>query len=360
MIVIDKQISSNNDNGFIQNIYSAKINLKDIKSEVEVHEYNNDKIFRIYFEEGKINLKTINKLIDCSFSNFIEGKQHNNFEASYPKNVTYGKSGLFDGFNPMLTISKKEDKAFISMSLINPWEFKEKEWEKYSPWYIEKLLKTEIDKGQFSNFLAEYAPEKGDNLKDFKLHDLITGEGLIVAREFDCEKKISEAIKVFFLEIEKIQIYLIEQLDKIEWLKVFEKNEAVFSKKLLLPLLQKLGYHNVRYTHGILEFGKDFIFSEYTRFNEEIHFGMQVKAGDLKGNVKSEIEEIISQVKDAFDMPFHKLGDKSEFYISIFIVVISGKFTQNAKMKIRQKLNRGYTGKVFFWDKEKIIELMNK
>jgi hypothetical protein len=108
------------------------------------------------------------------------------------------------------------------------------------------------------------------------------------------------------------------------------------------------------------EYGKDYTFSELTLFGDLRHYGLQAKAGNMSGGVNSQIDEIIGQIEDAFNMPYYEIGSKDERYISAFIVAISGRYTDNAKDKIIQKIKKGLIGSVYFFDRDKILELVEK
>lgn len=144
------------------------------------------------------------------------------------------------------------------------------------------------------------------------------------------------------------------------WKDGYEKDEALFCRHVLAPLLRRMGFESVRYTHGRKEYGKDFTFSELTKFGDLRHYGLQAKAGNVSGEVNSEVDEILGQIRDAFEMPYHELGTRTPRYISNFIVAISGCFTENAQEKIREKMPKGIVGSVYFWDKEKILGLIAK
>jgi hypothetical protein len=146
----------------------------------------------------------------------------------------------------------------------------------------------------------------------------------------------------------------------IVWKQKYEKDENLFCIEVLSPLLRKMGFLAVRYTHGTQEYGKDFTFSELTKFGELRHYGLQAKAGNISGKVNSQIDEILGQINDAFSMPYYELGSKDARYISVFMVAISGSFTENAKQKLVEKIPKGAIGSVYFIDKEKILELVEK
>jgi len=61
----------------------------------------------------------------------------------------------------------------------------------------------------------------------------------------------------------------------------FAMNEKVYTQTSVIPLLKHLGYAKVTYNHGIEEFGKDVLFSEYDRFGNKIYHAAQVKVGDI-------------------------------------------------------------------------------
>jgi hypothetical protein len=121
-----------------------------------------------------------------------------------------------------------------------------------------------------------------------------------------------------------------------------------------------MGFVFVRYTHGKREYGKDFTFSEPTRFGQYRHYGLQAKAGDVSGGVNAVIDELLGQIADAFAMPYYELGSKEPRYISTFVIAISGKFTENAREKIVEKMPKGVTGSVYFLDREAITELVEQ
>ncbi|MFN8465491.1 MAG: hypothetical protein U0X20_08070 [Caldilineaceae bacterium] len=148
------------------------------------------------------------------------------------------------------------------------------------------------------------------------------------------------------------------------WSVIHEENEHRFRKDILEPLLNTMEFRSVRYTHGNLhEHGRDFVMEYETRFHEIIYIGLQAKCGDITDRANSKIDELIQQVKDAFDVTYPKPEpDKppSKVYVSYMIVAISGGFTPNAVEAIREKMSmRGFIrGNVFFWDKSKISALI--
>lgn len=59
-------------------------------------------------------------------------------------------------------------------------------------------------------------------------------------------------------------------------------------------------------------------------------------------------------------MPFYLKNHNQQCYISELFIIVSGKYTLNAKEKIRNKLCKTIFGNVHFLDKEDIQNLMTK
>jgi hypothetical protein len=149
-------------------------------------------------------------------------------------------------------------------------------------------------------------------------------------------------------------------LSGLPWKDEYAIKEDAFCRQLLHPLLRRMGFVSVRYTHGTREYGKDFTFSELTPFGHFRHYGLQAKAGDVSGGVNAAIDELLGQIADAFSMPYYELGSKDPRYISTFIIAISGRFTENAREKIVEKIPKGLIGSVYFLDRERIAELVER
>lgn len=149
-------------------------------------------------------------------------------------------------------------------------------------------------------------------------------------------------------------------LSGLAWKDEYASKEDTFCREFLHPLLRRMGFIFVRYTHGKREYGKDFTFSEATPFGHHRHYGLQAKAGDISGGVNAAIDELLGQINDAFSMPYYELGSKDPRYISTFIIAISGKFTENAREKIVEKMPKGLIGSVYFLDRERLTELVER
>ncbi len=214
---------------------------------------------------------------------------------------------------------------------------------------------------QTFNKFVEYAQRTDLKIKPHKFNEVLDAFSIII----DCKnnESILNNIKDVQKKISKINNIILEDFHSFSWERRYEKNEEAFSKLLILPLLRKMNFLNVNYNHGRREYGKDFTFSELNNFGQIVNYAVQVKAGDVNGKVNSQIDELIGQIEDAFTMPYFPIGSKEPKYISGFYIIISGKFTENAKEKIMFKTDNKLSklvGAVYFVDKEKLIELMEK
>ena len=149
-------------------------------------------------------------------------------------------------------------------------------------------------------------------------------------------------------------------LGGISWTESYATNERAFCEEVIAPLLRRMKFLSIRYTHGTREYGRDFTFSELTPFGVMRHYGLQAKAGDVAGGVNSTIDQIVGQAADAFEMPYYDLSSSEPRFISTFIIAISGRFTSNAREKIVHKARRGLHGSLLFLDRESILELVDR
>ena len=132
--------------------------------------------------------------------------------------------------------------------------------------------------------------------------------------------------------------------------------ESSFRTAVVIPLLRRMGYIDVADTQGASEFGKDVVFAEYDRFGTKRWYAAQLKAGDVSGVVDGRVNELVAQVRTAFDVPFPDLVSKEDVYVSEVFVMISGRFTNNAKTILLERLKDRRTW-VRFLDAEGIALL---
>ncbi|CAK2523148.1 Restriction endonuclease [Vibrio crassostreae] len=151
-----------------------------------------------------------------------------------------------------------------------------------------------------------------------------------------------------------------EKIRGFSWKDRYESDEDFFTKDLLIPLFQKIGYNHVRFNHGPREFGKDILLSETTKLFNTRHISVQVKAGNVSGKAGPLVDTLVSQIRDSFEVPVCGPGMSKQFKISEVYVVISGKYSENAKEKINAKINNAFMASIYFLDREDIEWLTKK
>ena len=86
-----------------------------------------------------------------------------------------------------------------------------------------------------------------------------------------------------------------------------------------------------------------------------------MKYGNVSGEANSEIDEMIGQPDDAFKMPFFDVYTRERQRISKLLVVISGRFTENAVEKICEKIeSAAIRNNLVFLDGEKMATIAEK
>ncbi|MHC4456997.1 MAG: hypothetical protein ACYS0I_07870 [Planctomycetota bacterium] len=145
------------------------------------------------------------------------------------------------------------------------------------------------------------------------------------------------------------------------WAPTDAENEKEFTLRIVLPILRKLGFRSVKYNHGKREYGRDVLFARITEFHELEHWAAQVKFGNISGGADGEINELLSQIDDAFKMSFYDLYTKQKQRISKLAIIISGKFTENAIEKICEKIeSHAVHNNITFIDGEKLQTLAER
>jgi len=141
------------------------------------------------------------------------------------------------------------------------------------------------------------------------------------------------------------------------WLYDQYQNEEEFRDRFVRPLLNRLGFFAVALKHGTQEFGKDFVFSELHRFGGVRHYVAQVKHED-KINQGPKVDGLLSQVRQAFSVPFTLPDSPRERYVSAVYVFNSGAITDNAQTYMMSELRKErYGDNVHFLDGDRLDSL---
>lgn len=148
--------------------------------------------------------------------------------------------------------------------------------------------------------------------------------------------------------------FLIEDEAKSEDLT--QLNEKDFTLQYVIPAFGKQGLMNIRYEHGVAEYGRDVTYQFIDNFSYHHYGAAQVKTGNISGKATGQIGTIIEQVKLAFDMPYTDMALQSKVAISQVVVICSGTYTNNAKEIIMERL-KGIRN-VIFLEGQDIVRML--
>lgn len=239
------------------------------------------------------------------------------------------------------------------------------------------ILWVELQKlGDYDGFYKDWAMKK----YMLTMHEICQPmDGVYVNNyEYDEEDPMFRAFFISFLFniddfkfYEQVFKYCHEYCNNIEkiierklkgdyWIPEFEKDEMMFCNMYLTPFFKKIGFEQVIFNHGNKEFGKDYILVTKDIFKETEYYGVQAKAGDMRGFAISSITEISNQIESAFKIPY-KMTNGKEIYISKMIIAISGKFTENAQTIIQRYITSYMVTNTIFLSKKELEnhKLMN-
>jgi len=238
--------------------------------------------------------------------------------------------------------SDKEHAGIASMNI----HIYRKYWDhKFGALQYVNAMKKAIDIRKESEKDVEFIEIDDDGAHIFFRYNIFLFEDIPIDRAFQRFQEI----------VHEIEGHTERLLEREELSSEILNDEIKFTVEVLLPLFRNMGFIDVRYNHGKREFGKDVTFSEIDKFGIRRNYGMQVKVGDVSGEAGSDIDKIIAQIEDAFSMPYIDTTSREKRYISDLIIAISGRFTENAKDKIIEKINRR---NLYFLDIDKIQELL--
>ncbi|MBA9072608.1 hypothetical protein GGR22_000734 [Flavobacterium gossypii] len=140
-------------------------------------------------------------------------------------------------------------------------------------------------------------------------------------------------------------------------------SEKEFRQDLIIPLLSKMGYLAPIEYHGTNERGKDIICFEYDKLNEQRFLSVVAKAGDLTGSAASNagLMNVVSQVQQAFDVPYEDLYNMRQVYINEVWVMTSGKIVSGAQESVINTLRKNNLDKqIKIIGDDRLIYLIDK
>jgi hypothetical protein len=169
---------------------------------------------------------------------------------------------------------------------------------------------------------------------------------------------LEDAQELFIARYSALQyLYLRLAVNKSERDEVYKNiqslGEDAFRDLIVIPLLERLGFSNVRKNeyHGQDEKGIDtYPFHKRNEFNQLEYFGAQVKAVRIHTDSRKSdgyAEGVLGQLRDALRSEF-LLPDGNRIYLSQVFLITSKDLTEKARRFIHENLERvniidGYT-----------------
>lgn len=109
-------------------------------------------------------------------------------------------------------------------------------------------------------------------------------------------------------------------------------SEREWTENYLVPLLRRLGYRKIDFTHGVLEAGRDVVFADIDRFGLLKYYAAQIKMGSLRSESETqELRTIIAQVSSAYETPYRDPSTGTEHKISGVYLIVNGAVTEAAR-----------------------------
>src|SRR3990172_4480874 len=138
-----------------------------------------------------------------------------------------------------------------------------------------------------------------------------------------------------------------------------DMSETQFRQDVLVPLLRKMGDQNVRERHGPAEYGKDITFVEVTPLGST-NYAVVAKAGDISGAAsgKGNLATVMTQVRQAFELPFYDAEQKRREVVSHVIVWTTGRISNSAETQIVDAMSAQYRN-VSFKAGQATVELLD-
>jgi len=146
------------------------------------------------------------------------------------------------------------------------------------------------------------------------------------------------------------------QTEKERWLQELPEDEL---RKVLLKLFEKtFPDASVIHTHGTTEYGSDITVIDGKAIGV-VSWGFVVKAGRITGKTVGEVDDIISQVKQALEIPRPVPGHSEEIRLDKVMVVLPGHISENALKRLREQVIIPNTPKVDTIMRADLVRLLN-
>lgn len=137
--------------------------------------------------------------------------------------------------------------------------------------------------------------------------------------------------------------------------------EQELCELVLIPLFARMGYGQVRFTHGAMEMGKDIVFSMLDPLSGRKHFAAVVKSQKFTGAASGNrsIREVYYQIEQALRTPYIDPLDGREVQIDTVFVVTPHPISQQSIASIRE-IMQDLRSRVRFIDGPSLVDLIRQ
>jgi hypothetical protein len=290
----------------------------------------------------KVRERSSGEIVGC-----IEENETDVLNCDFEENVVWA-GNCFDGFFEQINVCRFGNILWVELQKLGDYDGF------YKDWAMKKYMLTmhEICQPMDGVYVNNYEYDEEDPMfRAFFISFLFNID------DFKFYEQVFKYCHEYCNNIEKI---IERKLSGNYWIPEFEKDEMMFCNMYLTPFFKKIGFEQVIFNHGNKEFGKDYVLVTKNIFEETEYYGVQAKAGDMKGSATSSITEISNQIESAFKIPY-KMTNGKEIYISKMIIAISGKFTENAQTIIQNYITSYMVTNTMFLSKKELEnhKLMN-
>ena len=153
-----------------------------------------------------------------------------------------------------------------------------------------------------------------------------------------------------------------ERRQRVE-LFIASASEDEFTEKVILPLLQTLGFQRVSvagHKDKALEFGKDMWMKYRLPTGHWLYFGLQIKRGKIDSSARTNndnIAEVYRQVTMMLGHPVFDPDINKKRLVDHAIIIAGGEITKQAKHWLGEKLDASQRSQIVFMDRNDVLHL---
>jgi hypothetical protein len=141
-----------------------------------------------------------------------------------------------------------------------------------------------------------------------------------------------------------------------------DASEDEFTEKVLVPLFQRLGFHQVNqagHKEKTLEFGKDLWMKLQLPTGHRIYFCAQIKKDKIDSNNASgakNVANILTQARMALDHPIFDPEVNRKVLLDHLFLISAGEITKAARTWLVEQLDKEQRRHIIFMDRDEFLD----